>query len=107
MNALNRYDEALASFDRALTLRPDLVEALTNRVQHLGVPIGDHPANGGGEAVGHDDAGVPAARVLVEEGRQLDAARREPDEASPVHGRLRCQRTLSSSQRSPKRAMWR
>ena len=31
LHALKRYDEALASYDRAIAARPDFVEALTNR----------------------------------------------------------------------------
>ena len=31
LNALQRYEEALASFDRALRLRPDYAEVLANR----------------------------------------------------------------------------
>ena len=31
LHELKRYDEALASYDRALSLRPDYAEALNNR----------------------------------------------------------------------------
>ena len=36
LKELKRFEEALASYDRALTVRPDYAEALSNR--------GNHPA---------------------------------------------------------------
>jgi tetratricopeptide (TPR) repeat protein len=35
LNALKRFDEALASYDRAIAMRPDFIEALINRANTL------------------------------------------------------------------------
>ena len=39
LHELKRFEKALASYDRALTLRPDYAEALSNRGATLHEPV--------------------------------------------------------------------
>ena len=60
LHELKRYGEALASYDRALTLRPDYAEALNNRGNAL------HELKRYDEALASYDGRSPCDRTYAE-----------------------------------------